>query len=69
MQVQYVYDEHGKKTGVIVPISPRERVSGKIKRVKSKGPFEPSRFRGIYRNLGLDFERELTCLRQEWERT
>lgn len=69
MQVQYVYDENGKKTGVIVPISLWDKVSGKTRPTKAKVPFEPSRFRGIYRNLTLDFERELTCLRQDWERT
>jgi len=69
MQVQYVYDENGKKTSVIVPIALWDKVSGKTRPGKTGDIFEPSRFRGIYRNLALDLGQELLNLRQEWERT
>jgi len=69
MQVQYVYDEQGKKTGVLVPISLWQKISRQKKVSPDNRAFNPARYRGIYRNLGIDIDRELTALRQEWERT
>ena len=68
MQVQYVYDETGKKTGVIVPLALWEDVSRHKTSTKKKCAFDPSKFRGIYRNLKVNFDKELKGLRQEWER-
>jgi hypothetical protein len=68
MQVQYVYDENGKKTGVIVPIALWENVSRHKSSPKKAAAFDPSKFRGLYRNLAISFEKELNGLRQEWER-
>jgi len=68
MQVQYIYDETGRKTGVIVPIALWQDISPEKRPAKKKRPFNPSRFRGIYRNLPVNFEKELLNLRQEWER-
>lgn len=68
MQVQYIYDENGIKTGVIVPITLWQDLSPKKRPLKKKVSFEPSKFRGIYRNLALNFEDELQDLRKEWER-
>ena len=69
MQVQYVYDEQGKKTSVIVPISLWQKISRQKKVSPDNRAFNPAQYRGIYRNLGIDIGRELGVLRQEWERT
>lgn len=37
------------------------------KKVKAK-KFNPSEFRGVYENLDVDFDREISELRNEWER-
>jgi len=68
MQIQYIYDETGKKTGVIVPIALWQDLSPAKRRPKKKSPFNPARFRGIFRDLPVDFEKELRILRKEWER-
>jgi len=68
MQVQYVYDEQGRKTSVIVPISLWQKVSRRKNTVPETSSFDPARYRGIYRNLGIDIDQELRALRQEWER-
>ena len=68
MQVQYVYDETGKKTGVIVPLALWEDVSRHKTPSKKKSAFDPSKFRGIYRNPKINLDKELKGLRQEWER-
>lgn len=68
MQVQYVYDENGKKTGVIIPIALWENVSRRKEALKPEAGFEPSKARGLYRNLAVNLKKELKCLRQEWER-
>ena len=57
MQVQYVYDENGKKTGVIVPIALWEKVSPRHKSsTKKTAAFDPSKFRGLYRNLAINLK-------------
>jgi len=68
MQLQYIYDENGKNTSVIVPIDLWHDLSQKIQMKKGRESFEPSKFRGIYRNLGIHLKKELQNLRQEWER-
>lgn len=68
MQVQYIYDEAGRKTGVIIPIALWQEISRKKRGMKKKQPFDPSEYRGIYRGLAVDFEKVLGKLRQEWER-
>ncbi|GAB6286162.1 MAG: hypothetical protein STSR0009_23630 [Methanoregula sp.] len=66
MQVQYIYDENGTKTGVIVPIALWQKISQQ--NGNKKDLFEPSKFRGIYRGITLDLESTLQNLRKEWER-
>jgi hypothetical protein len=68
MQVQYVYDENGEKTSVIVPIALWETVSRQKEAKKPKAAFDPAKFRGMYRSLAVNLEKELQVLRQEWER-
>ncbi|WP_460041586.1 hypothetical protein [Thermococcus atlanticus] len=55
----YIYDEHGRIKGVIVPPELWEKLKGEL--------FEPSRYRGIYKGR-KDLERSLRELRDEWER-
>mgnify|MGYP000928625860 CR=1 FL=1 len=64
--VKYVYDSKGKKTGVIIPIDVWEKTKSKIIAMENKNEFHPSQFRGIYRNMKLDWEEEAKKLREEW---
>ena len=59
------YDEKGRKTAVIVPLSLWEKMK---KRKRLKETFDPSEYRGIYRGLGIDLEEEIRSLREEWTR-
>ncbi len=57
--VEYIYDEHGRIKGVIVPLELWEKLKGKL--------FEPSKYRGIYRDK-KNIEKSIRELRDEWER-
>ncbi|WP_237702824.1 hypothetical protein [Thermococcus barophilus] len=59
-EIEYIYGKNGKIKAVIVPIDLWEKIKAKF--------FDPSEFRGIYKDLKVDFERELRELREEWER-
>lgn len=65
MQVQYIYDENGTKTGVIVPIALWQKLLQKNGHKKDR--FDPSKFRGLYRDIPLDLESTIQNLRTEWE--
>ena len=70
MQVQYVYDEQGRKTAVIVPISIWQKVTVPDSTTcAQEGGMDPDRYRGIYRGLKINFEEEIKKMRSEWERT
>ena len=67
--VQYVYDEKGRRTGVIIPTELWNDVKGKIAvEVKKKEVFTPSEYRGIYKDLEVNIEEEVRSLREEWTR-
>ncbi len=70
MEVQYIYDEEGRQTGVIVPIELWNRISnlGKLAR-EEKSEWDPSKYRGMYKNLKVDVTKESKSLRDEWTRT
>jgi len=59
-KIEYIYDEKGNIKAVIVPIRLWEEIKKKI--------FNPSEFRGMYKHLNLDPEKESKELRDEWER-
>lgn len=67
MGVQYVYNERGKKTGVIVPIDLWEEMGFPIEKTKER-VFLPSRYRGFYKGLKVNLEEEIRNLREEWVR-
>ncbi len=65
MQIQYVYDADGRRTGVLVPIDLWEETVGSIE------PRRKCRFEdvyGIYRDLVRDPDAVAAALRDEWER-
>ncbi len=65
MEIQYVYDANGRRTGVIVPIDLWERTVGSLE------PRRRCRFDdvyGIYRGLVRDPDAIASDLRGEWER-
>ncbi len=71
VQVQYVYDARGKKTGVIIPIEVWNKKGYKIEEVEKtekKEVFNPSDYRRIYKNLRVDLEEEIRKIRDEWVR-
>lgn len=69
MEVQYVYDEEGRQTGVIVPIDLWNRISHLAEAVKEgKAEWNPSKYRGMYKNLKVDVKAESKALRDEWTR-
>ncbi|WP_457741671.1 hypothetical protein [Thermococcus sp.] len=57
--VEYIYDEHGRIKGVVIPPELWEKVKAEL--------FEPSKYRGIYKGR-KDLEKSLRELRKEWER-
>jgi len=67
MGVQYVYNEKGEKTGVIIPIEFWEEIGPTTEKIKERD-FLPSRYRGIYKDLKVNLEEEIRNLREEWER-
>lgn len=69
MEVQYVYDEEGRQTGVIVPIDLWNRISHLAEAAKEgKAKWNPSKYRGMYKNLKVDVRAESIALRDEWTR-
>jgi hypothetical protein len=68
MRVQYVYDVRGKKTGVIIPIELWNEMGFKMEYMENKEVFNPSKYRGIYKNLRVDLEEDIRNLRKEWVR-
>jgi hypothetical protein len=70
MQIQYVYDEHGRKTAVIVPISMWRKVNipGTTTSPQGEG-VNPDLYRGIYRDLKINIEEEIKKMRAEWDRS
>ena len=69
MDVQYVYDEDGRQTGVIVPIHLWNKISHLVGgRKEGKSDWDPSKYRGMYRDLKIDVKKESAALRDEWAR-
>lgn len=71
MAIKYIYDSHGKKTGVIIPIKMWNENKSLLKdqlEEKNEKVFKPSKYWGIYHNLKLDLEKEVKDLRDEWVR-
>jgi hypothetical protein len=63
--LQYVYDSKGNKTGVIIPI---EIWNEEDMKIMDDIKFRPQDFRGIYKNIDLDLDKEIRNLRDEWVR-
>jgi hypothetical protein len=66
MRVQYVYNENGERESVIIPYEEWEKIRSTIK--EEEVDFNPDEYRGIYKNLDLNWEEEIKNLRDEWER-
>lgn len=67
MQIQYIYDTTGRKTGVIIPIDEWEE--GKEMTIEGGrlSGFDPAAYRGLLRGMKDRIERDLTRMRAEWE--
>jgi hypothetical protein len=46
----------------------KNKVNQPIRMIKDKKCFNPSKYRGIYKDLRFDFEVEIEKLRDEWNR-
>jgi len=69
MQIQYVYDTHGMKTAVIVPINMWQKdVAPDKSGTTTGGIMNPDLYRGIYRDLRINLNDEIRKLRAEWDR-
>ena len=69
MEVQYIYDEDGRQTGVIVPINLWNKISHMAGRaLEGKPDWDPSKYRGMYKDLKVDVKKESAALRDEWTR-
>jgi hypothetical protein len=69
MEVQYIYDEEGRQTGVIVPINLWNKMSHLVELdQKAKTDWDPSKYRGMYKDLKVDVKKESDALRDEWTR-
>jgi len=53
MEVQYVYDEEGRRTGVLVPITLWNKISHLAEAQDEKTDWDPTKYRGMYKNLKL----------------
>ena len=70
MEVQYIYDEEGRRTGVIVPIELWNKIRNPEKLGRQeKGEWDPSKYRGMYKKHKVDVTKESKSLRDEWTRT
>lgn len=70
MEVQYIYNQEGRRTGVIVPIDLWDRLSRLAEECQEedKGEWDPSKYRGMYKDLKVDVKKESKALRDEWTR-
>lgn len=70
MEVKYVYDKKGRRTDVIIPAELWNKVKDKIgvEKTMKEEVFDPSEYKGIYRDLGVNLEEEARSLRKEWIR-
>jgi len=69
MEVQYIYDEEGRQTGVIVPINLWNKMSHLVELdQKGKTDWDLSKYRGMYKDLKVDVKKESAALRDEWTR-
>ena len=64
----YVYDEDGRRTGVIVPIGLWNRISQLVEDRNEDADWDPSKYRGMYKDLRIDVKKESKALRDEWTR-
>ena len=65
MKIEYIYDENGKKKGVVVPIEIWEEMIKKQDNIPRKRDIK--KYRGILKINGIDDK--IKKLREEWDRT
>jgi len=69
MEVQYVYDEEGRRTSVLVPITLWNKISHLAEAQDEKTDWDPTKYRGCTRAcLKVDVAKESKTLRDEWTR-
>jgi len=65
VNIEYIYDEKGRKKSVIVPLEIWEELMKKRNAIKKKR--DVKKYRGIVKATE-DIEKEIEELRDEWER-
>lgn len=69
MDVEYIYNREGRRTGVIIPIDLWDKISHLAEvGQEDKGVWDPSKYSGMYKNLKVDVKKESKALRDEWTR-
>lgn len=69
MEVQYVYNEEGKKTYIMLPVELWDEISHETKlETDKKMVFKPSKYKGVYESPKLKLDEEIKSLRDEWIR-
>lgn len=70
MSIRYVYDSKGRKTDVIVPIEIWNKDKSRISKGKkeTKKNLILSKYKGIYKDLNIELDKEIKNLRDEWVR-
>ena len=63
MLIEYIYDQNGQATHVVVPVSVWDNLKQHLEK-----PFNPSDYHGFISHLNLDIEQEIQTLRSEWNR-
>jgi hypothetical protein len=70
MDVEYIYNREGRRIGVIIPVDLWDKISHLAESdQEDKGIWDPSKYRGIYKNLKVDTKKESKALRDEWTRS
>ena len=70
MDVEYIYNREGRRTGVIVPIDLWDKISHLAGRIQEdKSIWDPSEYNGMYKDLKVDVRKESKALRDEWTRS
>jgi hypothetical protein len=70
MDVEYIYNREGRRTGVIIPIDLWDRISHLAESgQEDECVWDPSKYRGMYKNLKVDVKKESKALRDEWARS
>lgn len=71
MGIQYIHDENGEKTAVIISIQDWKKIQAQLvgkEVVEDQEDVDPASYYGAIQLEGVDIDTELKRLRNEWDR-